>query len=642
MKKFVFCLLLAAAPAVTAQPIPAKTFFQNPKYASMQISPDGEVIAALAPFKGRQNLAILDISGKSVTPVSSMSTRDVVGFNWISSKRLILRTGTLQDARYRGGGLYAVDRDGKAARQLAAGVDEVDENKTLRTTYKSLHVVRSLPGDTDDIIVQEYNYDGYRASSIGLYRLDTRTGRRQLLSLGKPIDADQESWVVDDKGVPRVHQAYVKGKSIIHYRANADRPWEKLAEFKSTEREWSVMAIDESNQTLVALSQINRDKAALVRVDPATGKVGEILAQHPRVDIAFPRMDRGRPVGVFYNDDKPGAAWFDADLARIQNAVDGALPDTFNDINWSLARDKVVIRSQSDVAPASFYLLDIKTGKINWLADSAPWIKPEQMAPMRAVRYKARDGLEIPAYLTVPKNSAGKKLPMVVYVHGGPWVDGDSWTFDPDVQFLVSRGYAVLQPNYRGTTRYGWKHFAASMKQWGLSMQDDITDGVEWAVKEGVADPKRVCIYGASYGGYATMMGLAKTPDLYRCGVNWLGVTDILTKLSVSWSDSAYSDFMQFNAKDWVGDADRDREQLIATSPVEQAGKIKAPVLMAYATSDYRVPLIHGEKMKSALEKHGKPFKWMLFEDEGHGFRDPKNVKRFYEAVEVFLAEHLK
>ncbi len=168
---------------------------------------------------------------------------------------------------------------------------------------------------------------------------------------------------------------------------------------------------------------------------------------------------------------------------------------------------------------------------------------------MKAVRYAARDGLEIPGYLTLPRGHDPKNLPLVVYVHGGPWVDGDSWRFDPDVQFLASRGYAVLQPNFRGTTRYGWKHFRASFGQWGLAMQDDITDGVKWAVDQGIADPKRVCIYGASYGGYATMMGLAKTPELYRCGIDYVGVTDIHLYLTIAWSDYANSDVIDYDAK---------------------------------------------------------------------------------------------
>ncbi|HET6263546.1 MAG TPA: S9 family peptidase, partial [Usitatibacter sp.] len=342
-----------------------------------------------------------------------------------------------------------------------------------------------------------------------------------------------------------------------------------------------------------------------------------------------------------FQADRGGAAWFDPALARIQKTADAALPNAVNRLSWSRDRSLVVIESRSDVSPGAFYLLDMKGGKLEWLVDRAPWIDPKEMAPMQAVRYAARDGLTIPAYLTLPKGGE-KNLPLVVFVHGGPWVDGDTWGFDPDAQFLASRGYAVLQPNFRGTTRYGWKHFSSSFGQWGLAMQDDVTDGVKWAVEQGIADPKRICIYGASYGGYATMMGLAKTPELYRCGINYVGVTDVNLFLTASWADYADSDFIRYSVKQMVGDASKDAEKLKSVSPVEQASRIRVPVLMAYGGEDFRVPIEHGTRMRDALERNGLKPIWMVMPGEGHGFRDPKNQKEFYEAVEKFLAENLK
>jgi len=301
------------------------------------------------------------------------------------------------------------------------------------------------------------------------------------------------------------------------------------------------------------------------------------------------------------------------------------------------------VTSRSDVLPGSYYLFDAKAGKMEWLVDQRPWIKPKEMAAMKPVRYKARDGLEIPAYLTLPSAGEQKNLPLLMIIHGGPWVSGDNWGFDPEAQFFASRGYAVLQPNFRGTLHYGWKHFSSSFGQWGLAMQDDISDGVKWAVDQGIADPKRVCIYGASYGGYATMMGLAKTPELYRCGINYVGVTDLNLNLTATWSDYAESEYLRYNAKEMLGDVDKDAERLKRTSPVELASRIKAPVFMAYGAADRRVPIEHGQRMKSALESAGnKPAVWIVADGEGHGFRDPKNVKMVYEAMEKFLAENLK
>jgi dipeptidyl aminopeptidase/acylaminoacyl peptidase len=366
-----------------------------------------------------------------------------------------------------------------------------------------------------------------------------------------------------------------------------------------------------------------------------------VVAAHPQVDLTDLVERPTGPVGVVYDADRAGVAWFDDKVAGVQTAVDKALPGNVNVLSFSDDRQRYVITSYSDVSPGSFYHFDRTTGKLEWLADRMPWIDPKKMSPMTPVRYKARDGLEIPAYLTVPRGSSGKNLPMVAVIHGGPWVDGDQWAFDPEVQFLASRGYAVLQPNFRGTMRYGWKHFASSFKQWGLTMQDDITDGVQWAIDQGVADPKRVCIYGASYGGYATMMGLAKTPDLYKCGINYVGVTDLDLFLGATWSDFAYSAWLNNEMKGMFGDANTDRERLKATSPVELASRIKAPVLMAYGASDVRVIPEHGFRMRAALEKAGQKPEWMIAEGEGHGYRDPKNQVMFYGAMEKFLDRNI-
>jgi dipeptidyl aminopeptidase/acylaminoacyl peptidase len=221
-------------------------------------------------------------------------------------------------------------------------------------------------------------------------------------------------------------------------------------------------------------------------------------------------------------------------------------------------------------------------------------------------------------------------------------VRGATGAFDREAQLFAARGYAVLEPNFRGSTGYGWKHLSAGFRQWGLAMQDDVTDGVLWAIEQGIADPKRVCIYGASYGGYAAMMGLAKTPELYRCGVNYVGVTDLPTMLTATWSDFAYSDYITYLSRDLVGDPERDRAALEAVSPARLAAKMRGAVLMAYGGADRRVPIVHGTLMKSALDAAGKKYEWLVMEGEGHGFRRPENQARFYEAVERFFAENLK
>ncbi|MEP7069877.1 MAG: S9 family peptidase [Usitatibacter sp.] len=647
MKRLLALVAMAAAycVAMAADDKPSvESLFKPSQYRSIQISPDGEYIAALAPVAGRQNLVVMDANMKGAVPVTALNSRDVVNAQWLNSKRLLLNTGTLgtKDFDARGGGLFAIDRDGANARQVGEGGDEQMAGGA-RFVVRPIVFVRALPGESDDFIAQESVADSQRSRPGDLLRIDSRTGRRTAISGGKPEAAEQESWVVDHNGIARVFIASEQNKARIYYRKDGDSAWRKLDEFNTLAGgAWTPLEVAEDNRTLYVASWRASDKAQIVRYDPETRAFGEVVAAHPQVDLTdLVRTREDKLLGVRYEADKGGVAWFDEDLAKVQSAIDRALPETVNRMSWSRDRQRFVVTASSDTIPASFYFFDRKAGKLQWLADSRPWIDSKKMSPVQPIHYKARDGLEIPGYLTVPKGSSGKNLPMVVMVHGGPWVTGDHWYYNPEVQFLASRGYVVLQPNFRGTTRYGWKHFSSSFKQWGLAMQDDVTDGVQWAIKEGIADPARVCIYGASYGGYATMMGLAKTPELYKCGINYVGVTDLKLFGSATWSDFAYSDFLSYGIKDMVGDVTGDTERLRNTSPVEMAERIRVPVLMAYGSSDVRVVPEHGTRMKAALERLGKKPEWMMVEGEGHGFREMKNQERFYGAMEKFLADNI-
>ncbi len=646
--RFATALLALAALAsqlpARAQEVPLMDFFKLPQYTSVSIAPDGKNLAALAPVKGRQNLVVLDIAKRSAQPLTSFESRDVVEYRWVNSKRLVLRTGTLgeRQADSRGGGLFAIDVDGGNVRQLAEGSDEMRGNEASRYVFRAVQIIRRIPGESDEIIAQEVVFElaANRQVAGPVFRLDTRTGRRSNLSLGKPGSGETESWIVDNKAVARGFTVQNRGKVSIYYRSGADDPWLLVEERDAIAPGLAPLAANEAGRGLYVLSHKDRDRASVHLWDPATKSLGPALAEHPLVDITEPLMDFGTLVGVSYKSGRRGFAYFDEGLARVQLRIDKALPNTVNFLTWSQDRSKFLITTYSDVLPASYYLMDAKSGKVEWLADAMPWIKPAQMAKREPVRYKARDGQDVPAFLTLPRGSSGKNLPLVVVVHGGPWVPSAEWGFDPEAQFLASRGYAVLQPDFRGTIGYGWKHFRSSFRQWGLTMQDDITDGVRWAVAQGLADKNRVCIYGASYGGYAVMMGLAKDPELYRCGVNFVGVTDIETMLSASWSDFANSDFLRYSARDMMGDA-AEADKLAAVSPVKQAAKIRAPVLMAYGGDDRRVPIVHGNMMRSALEANGKKYEWMVFDGEGHGFRSPDNQAKFYGSVERFLKENL-
>ncbi len=643
MRTLAAALLLALSATAYAAPATVEELFKPPQFQSMTLSPDGKTIAALAPVNGHQNLVVLDAKTKKPTPITSFNSRDIVEVFWINSKRMIVRTGSIgvRDFDARGGALYALDVDGSDGRMISEGGADEQSSSGIRFTGRALNIVRTLPGESDDVIAQEYVFSSSGTQAGDLFRVNTRTGRRTSIGFGKPASGSGEGWVVDKTGVARVMSVFAEGKVAIYYRAGPDAPWKKVEERGQTQPGWAPLAIAEDNKRLLVADQVHYDKATLVMYDPETKTFGDVIATHPQVDLGNLVWNNGLVVGVRYDADRGGTAWFDESLAKLQSGIDRAIPTSVNMLFPSRDRSLILVFSYSDVSPGSFYLFDTRTGKMEWLVDRAPNIKPKEMAHMQPVRYKARDGMEIPGYLTLPTNGRKKDLPMVVMVHGGPWVEGDQWGFHPEVQFLAARGYAVLHPNFRGTTRYGWKHFTSSFGQWGLSMQDDVTDGVKWAIDQGYADARRVCIYGASYGGYATMMGLAKDPDLYKCGINYVGVTDVNLFLTATWSDYAQSDFLKYTVQEMVGDAKKDADRLKATSPVEQASRIKAPVLMAYGAADSRVPIEHGQRMKAAMEKNGQKPIWIVADGEGHGFREVANQKMFYEAMAKFLEENI-
>ncbi|MGD8681943.1 MAG: S9 family peptidase, partial [Lysobacterales bacterium] len=383
-----------------------------------------------------------------------------------------------------------------------------------------------------------------------------------------------------------------------------------------------------------------RDKSAIYEYDFKTKTFGKLVYENAEVDCCGLIMNRKKRdmIGVAWMVGKPERVYTDERWKTIMAAIDQALPDTVNSIS-SVDDDETlgVIVAQSSVQPTKYYLFNFEDNTLEWLADSRPWVDPAKMSEMRPYSFKARDGMQMYGYLTIPTGSSGKNLPMVVNPHGGPWAR-DGWGYNPEHQFLANRGYAVLQVNFRGSTGFGREHLLSAFKQWGQSMQNDISDAVKWAIDEGIADPQRICIYGGSYGGYAAMAGLTFTPDLYKCGINYVGVTD-LPLLFKTAPDSWAAGEEQM--KVMVGDPDKEKEFLEEWSPVNHADRIKAPVFMAYGLQDPRVNIRHEQVMENALEDAGVPFEVMIKKDEGHGYRKQENRYDFYGKMDEFLAKYI-
>jgi dipeptidyl aminopeptidase/acylaminoacyl peptidase len=640
----------AAAPT---RLVPVEDFVRRPKMVGLRYSPDGKRFAVTEEFNGRMNLVVGNVAGGPLTRLTNFRDQgDVGGFAWAGNERIVfslidLKRGLAEQA---GGGLFVVRADGASARELSPTVEDCVEGWRLVCRYTSFLATDSEDGRT---IIVESNDRNLRSSDV--YRLDVETNRRTLLTQENPGRVVQ--WVLDAQRLPRAALSS-DGRSLTNtfwFRETGDGPWRKVLEFKEFEGGIRPLGFGPDG-TLYVSSNRKTDTAAVYKFDVAAGGEGERIAFHPKFDIAMQENDGGlggaasplifdpktkELIGLRVDGDKPETYWLREAEQRVQATIDRALPGADNRLR-RIGDGRYSVLSVSDRDPGTYFLFDPEKRQLMEVGRPRAWINPAQMGKVEVVRYKARDGLEIPAYLTTPAGKEPKGLPLVVWVHGGPWAR-DEWGWDPEVQFMASRGYAVLQVNYRGSTGFGLKHLTSSFKKLGQQMQDDLTDGVLHLVDKGIVDRQRVCIGGGSYGGYATMMGLAKEPGLFKCGINVVGVTDLFW-----WLELGYTDFNRFDpdaAGAWlrmtVGDPATDAAMMRAYSPRLLADRIKAPVLIAHGGGDQRVPIKHAEGMREALRTHNVPFEWVVYPEEGHGFLKESNRLDYFKRVEAFLAKHL-
>ncbi len=469
-------------------------------------------------------------------------------------------------------------------------------------------------------------------------KINSLTGEIQRVRL--PLPDDPAEVIIDGKGVIRLvvtknTSSWSKDtRRTVWYRPLGSEKYEAIADFGVLEDGWSPIHVPAGEDAIYVLSSQGRDTAAVFKFDPLKKQLGEMLAGHPREDIlAVDGIDDPQFRSVTTSGMKPQVVWFDAKWGALQKSIDAALPNRLNFLSGELGA-KVLIRSLADQFPATLHLYDAPKRSLMRIKFDATAKETTQGRPMEILSYTANDGLRIPAYLTRP-NDVNKPHPLIVYVHGGPHAR-DHWGWDPEVQVLASRGYAVFQPQFRGSTGFGKKFEEAGFRQWGRAMQDDITAGVEHLVAMGVADRKRVCIFGTSYGGYAALWGLAKTPELYRCGVSFAGVTDIGVMLKDR-SDINTNKFARETLRWHVGEGVLSQADLDAVSPIKNVERIVAPVLLMHGDRDERVPINHAVQMRDALKKAGKTFEWYQLDDVGHGTYFLKDQLIFLEKLIKFL-----
>jgi dipeptidyl aminopeptidase/acylaminoacyl peptidase len=651
-----FASLLMVGVTASAAPPPVGDFFKPATYENMSLSPSGKLLAATIPASnGRRALAIVDLNDFAKSKiVAAYSDADIWGVRWVNDERLVYHLWDERQTLWgqRGTGLFAVDTDGKAAPRelIRPGWLDIREGShiTSRVLEPNYYLNGVLRDGSDDILINEFVGTNWgEPLRINLHRLNTRTGALRNLSNGAPDHGFY--WIVDRQGRPRIVRTRFEGKDALYWRASDESPWTKIDEGAAFEVGVPHPVYVESDHRVYAVARVapHTDIESLVVMDPTAGagklKVDALLSA-PGFDFSgrVIRSRSGAVVGVSYLTEASGTHWFDPAMKKIQETVDSLLPGTNNvlDCGDCTNVDNVLVTSTSDRSPAVYRLFRVGKNALEPIVASRPWIKPQEMATTDLVRIPARDGLNIPVYVTRPVGLKGP-APTVVLVHGGPWVRGRRWEWNAQSQFLASRGYVVVEPEFRGSTGYGFKLYRAGFKQWGLAMQDDVADATQWAIKQGYADATRVCVAGASYGGYATLMGLARNPELFRCGVDWVGVTDIDLMYSIHWSDSSES-WKQFGMPVMIGDREKDAAQLAATSPIKLAAKITQPLFMAYGSIDRRVPLEHGTQMRDAIRKTNQNVEWKVYTEEGHGWVLPANNIDFWTRVETFLDKNLK
>jgi dipeptidyl aminopeptidase/acylaminoacyl peptidase len=614
---------LEGVPPYLPPTIPLKDFFDNPKISSATISPDGLKFAFLKPsVNNRMNVWVCDIAAgiDSAKVVTNDSKRGISSFHWTWDSRYLLYS---QD---EGGNenfhVYRVDPS-------LAEPNAVDLTPFPKTRAGLLDLPRERPNEA---LVSINNRD---PRVFDVHKLDISTGQ---LTLVEKNPGDVDSWEVDTNGVVRGCNVVIGTDTELRVRDGATGPFRKLARYTYDE-DPRVHGFSKDGTFLYFSSSRGSDTARLVKLDLKTAQetpidsdptydFGSALISDLTHDLIAVAYQRARLEYKSFDEQ------FSKDLEILAKVHDGDILFRSCDAQ----EQKWIIAYNSPTDPGATYLYDRATGKAEFLYRPRPWLKSQDLVEMQIVEFPSRDGLTLHGYLTLPKGRLAEKLPLIEVVHGGPWAR-DDWGYDPEAQFLANRGYAVMQINYRGSTGYGKAFTNAGDKEWGGKMTDDMVDAVTWAIQKGYADPKRVGIYGGSYGGYATLAALAFRPGLFKCGIDYVGISNLLTFMTTI--PPYWEPFRPVMYKR-VGNPNTEKDFLKSRSPLFFADKIDVPLFIAQGFNDPRVNHAEAEQIVEALKKRGHPVEYLVKMDEGHGFANPENRMEFYQKMEAFLAQHLK
>ncbi len=625
MKRLIACVLLCFVASVAFSSEPAKLTINE------LLDPSGMTTATLSP------------DGKHIAAVIFNGTN----YGLVLIDTTTFKTTKLSEGRYATVGFYRYHRAPRRVEWSGNELLIVDYGLEVESINLAGKRVASLGEQMIDVLDSGPNAGHVLVKDEGLFTdlalCDPRKGKSKCKRFGQP-SGEPMKWAFDGTGelraVTMVNSKLFRDVSTIsNWYKPSGGEWTKLAEFKVTEDFWVPVYVPDEPNTLVIASRLGRNTRALFNYDVAEKRQGEMLVGHPAQDIlSIQGIDQDAVRYVATTGMRPQQIWFSRPWIQMQMQVDEVLPNRINILAGNPEK-LVLIRSYADTDPGTWYLFDYPNKKMTTIGKVNQSLDSSKLRPSEIITYQAPDGLAIPAYLTRPGKNQKRPAPMVVLIHGGP-IARDDWEFNAEVQLLAEQGYVVFQPQFRGSAGFGRDFERAGYRQWGRAMQDDITAGVEYLIKQGIADPARVCIVGASYGGYAALWGLVKTPALYRCGVSFAGVSDI-TRMYSDWSDTSFDKVARQLMLDRIGDKEKSAELFDPVSPLKHAARIQVPVLLMHGLEDERVPISHGKKMRDALESNGKDVIWKVFEKEGHGLRYIDNQLYYFEVLLEFLGKHL-
>jgi len=650
-------LVALSLPALAQSPapyVPAAQFAQGPNITRPRLSPDGRYIASLQEIGDKHWLIVLDLEAKKSFRINPGTTRmglnkEVGAFQWISNRRISFLTTVWEGTAFTG--VSAVDCDGKNWVAFTGP----DADPGTQFPLVATQIIHSF-GDKDQsvLMLDRGSNEGSDLVYPDVIKVSTLTGSYDTV-VKNP--GNVVGWVPDREGVIRLGVTLDGLRTGVIYRETAQAKWRTMPLFDEARGKVIPLGFDYDGRKLIVTANNERKRRAVYYYDLETGQLGDTIASHQDFDIipergasAIDGVSLAGPVlselaesviGIRYITDGPRTMWFDPGFAALQATLDRLLPNTINLI-ISRSRDEMrfLFLSFSDRDPGTYYLIDLKAGKpsIGKLGERFTGFPVAAMAPMYPIKYPARDGETIHGYLTLPAGDKKSGLPLVVLPHGGPLVR-DVWQCHPLVQFLANRGYAVLQMNFRGSPGYGTEFYLKGKREIGRGMQDDIEDGTRWAIAKGLADPGRVAIVGASYGGYSVLFALGHNPELYRCGISIAGVTDWTDIIKERRGEEYKHSYLHW--RDWIGDPKLDPEFMAGISPVNFAAKITAPLFIVQGKDDRTVPPKQARKMVAALEKAGHPPQVLYFSDEGHNFTKEKDRAKLFAEMEKFLGTHL-